>query len=126
MVPTHIGVVINCPFSISTTGNSEYKLSDTFVACFASNVGLIVQNTLIKAEFLLVFQGTIEPIVLESSRELYRLIDASLNKSPKTQHPTPTNDAVRMFAPTRISVGIPNGRTFSAASSPASLDTTLT
>ncbi|KAI0084077.1 condensin complex subunit SMC1 [Irpex rosettiformis] len=61
--------------TISTTGASEYKLNNRTVTYNAYNAQLIELNILVKAKNFLVFQGDVEAVASQSSKELSRLID---------------------------------------------------
>ncbi|KAK7054035.1 structural maintenance of chromosomes protein [Favolaschia claudopus] len=72
--------------TISTTGASEYKLNNKTVTYNAYNAALVSHNILVKAKNFLVFQGDVEAVASQSSRELSRLIDqisGSLELSPE-------------------------------------------
>jgi structural maintenance of chromosome 1 len=60
---------------ISTTGASEYKINDKTVTYAAYNTALVSHNILVKAKNFLVFQGDVEAVASQSSRELTRLIE---------------------------------------------------
>lgn len=60
---------------ISTTGASEYKLNNKVVTYIAYNAQLVSLNILVKAKNFLVFQGDVEAVASQSSKELSRLID---------------------------------------------------
>ena len=60
---------------ISTTGASEYKLSDRVVTYATYNNALIKHNILVKAKNFLVFQGDVEAVASQSPKELTRLIE---------------------------------------------------
>lgn len=61
--------------SISTTGASEYKLNDKVTTYTAYNAALVGHNILVKAKNFLVFQGDVEAVASQSSKDLSRLID---------------------------------------------------
>lgn len=61
--------------TISTTGASEYKLSDRVVTYATYNNALIKHNILVKAKNFLVFQGDVEAVASQSPKELTRLIE---------------------------------------------------
>src|SRR5260221_1762202 len=80
--PTDVGSFISqqnalfqVPGRISTTGASEYKLNGKTVTYAAYNAALISHNILVKAKNFLVFQGDVEAVASQSSRELSRLIE---------------------------------------------------
>ncbi|TFK48882.1 P-loop containing nucleoside triphosphate hydrolase protein [Heliocybe sulcata] len=60
--------------TISTTGTSEYKLNNKLVPYSAYNAALQSHNILVKAKNFLVFQGDVEAVASQSSKELTRLI----------------------------------------------------
>ena len=60
---------------MSTSGASEYKLNGKVVTYSAYNQALITHNILVKAKNFLVFQGDVEAVASQSSRELSRLIE---------------------------------------------------
>jgi structural maintenance of chromosome 1 len=83
-LPTHVrssSVVSLCltdifpAIRISTTGASEYKINDKTVTYAAYNTALVSHNILVKAKNFLVFQGDVEAVASQSSRELTRLIE---------------------------------------------------
>ncbi|TFK48892.1 cohesin complex subunit psm1 [Heliocybe sulcata] len=61
--------------TISTTGTSEYKLNNKLVPYSAYNAALQSHNILVKAKNFLVFQGDVEAVASQSSKELTRLIE---------------------------------------------------
>ncbi|KZT66248.1 cohesin complex subunit psm1 [Daedalea quercina L-15889] len=61
--------------TITTTGASEYKLNGQVVTYSAYNAALVSHNILVKAKNFLVFQGDVEAVASQSSKELARLID---------------------------------------------------
>jgi len=60
---------------ISKTGASEYKLNKRTVTYTTYNEALIKHNILVKAKNFLVFQGDVEAVASQSSKELTRLIE---------------------------------------------------
>jgi chromosome segregation ATPase len=60
---------------ISTTGASEYKLNKRTVTYTTYNEALIKNNILVKAKNFLVFQGDVEAVASQSSKELTRLVE---------------------------------------------------
>ncbi|KAH7929959.1 RecF/RecN/SMC protein [Leucogyrophana mollusca] len=61
--------------TISTTGASEYKLNKKVVTYSAYNAALVSHNILVKAKNFLVFQGDVEAVASQSSKELSKLIE---------------------------------------------------
>ncbi|CAE6482912.1 unnamed protein product [Rhizoctonia solani] len=61
--------------TVSTSGSSEYKLNGKVVTYQAYNSTLEQHNILVKAKNFLVFQGDVEAVASQSSKELSRLID---------------------------------------------------
>jgi len=60
---------------ISTTGASEYKLNKRTVTYTTYNEALIKNSILVKAKNFLVFQGDVEAVASQSSKELTRLVE---------------------------------------------------
>lgn len=61
--------------TITSTGNSEYKINDKTVTALNYNMILKSENILIKARNFLVFQGDVEQIASQSPKELTSLIE---------------------------------------------------
>ncbi|KAI0297775.1 cohesin complex subunit psm1 [Multifurca ochricompacta] len=61
--------------TISMTGASEYKLNKRTVTYTTYNEALIKHNILVKAKNFLVFQGDVEAVASQSSKELTRLVE---------------------------------------------------
>ncbi|ORY92961.1 condensin complex subunit SMC1 [Leucosporidium creatinivorum] len=61
--------------SISTSGNSDYKLNGKVVTYKKYNEQLESFNILVKAKNFLVFQGDVEQVAAQSPKDLARLID---------------------------------------------------
>lgn len=61
--------------TITTQGASEYRINERVVTAQQYNEALEVENILIKARNFLVFQGDVEAIASQSSRDLTRLIE---------------------------------------------------
>lgn len=61
--------------SISMSGSSEYKLNGKVVTYTNYNAALIKHNILVKAKNFLVFQGDVEAVASQSSKDLTRLIE---------------------------------------------------
>ncbi|KAH9976926.1 cohesin complex subunit psm1, partial [Russula compacta] len=61
--------------TISTTGASEYKLNKRTVTYTTYNEALIKHNILVRAKNFLVFQGDVEAVASQSSKELTRLVE---------------------------------------------------
>lgn len=62
-------------FSISLNGNSEYRLNGRAVTYAQYNAQLEQHNILVKAKNFLVFQGDVEAVASQSSKDLSKLID---------------------------------------------------
>ncbi|EJU02332.1 condensin complex subunit SMC1 [Dacryopinax primogenitus] len=72
--------------NISLTGASEYRINNKVVTYHAYNSVLEQQQILVKARNFLVFQGDVEAVASQSSKDLSRLIDqisGSLELSPE-------------------------------------------
>ncbi|KAG9512682.1 cohesin complex subunit Psm1, partial [Aureobasidium melanogenum] len=61
--------------SITATGQSEYRINNRLVSAKQYNEALEAENILIKARNFLVFQGDVEAIASQSSKDLTRLIE---------------------------------------------------
>ncbi|TFK73385.1 condensin complex subunit SMC1 [Pluteus cervinus] len=61
--------------TISTTGASEYRLNNKVATYSSYNEALVGHNILVKAKNFLVFQGDVEAIASQSSKDLTRLIE---------------------------------------------------
>ena len=61
--------------TITNQGSSEYRLNNQVVTAQQYNEALEAENILIKARNFLVFQGDVEAIASQSSRDLTRLIE---------------------------------------------------
>ena len=61
--------------SITSTGQSEYRINNRVVTAKQYNEALEAENILIKARNFLVFQGDVEAIASQSSKDLTRLIE---------------------------------------------------
>ncbi|CAD0045513.1 unnamed protein product [Aureobasidium pullulans] len=61
--------------SITSTGQSEYRINNRPVSAKQYNEALEAENILIKARNFLVFQGDVEAIASQSSKDLTRLIE---------------------------------------------------
>ncbi|EIW78182.1 cohesin complex subunit psm1 [Coniophora puteana RWD-64-598 SS2] len=61
--------------TISTNGTSEYKLNNRVVTYQSYNTALVSHNILVRAKNFLVFQGDVEAVASQSSRDLTRLIE---------------------------------------------------
>lgn len=61
--------------SITSTGASEYRINNRTVTAKQYNEALEAENILIKARNFLVFQGDVEAIASQSSKDLTRLIE---------------------------------------------------
>ncbi|RPD71420.1 condensin complex subunit SMC1 [Lentinus tigrinus ALCF2SS1-7] len=61
--------------TVSTSGQSEYRLDGKVVTLNAYNAALVQHNILVKAKNFLVFQGDVEAVAQQSPKELSRLID---------------------------------------------------
>ncbi|CAD0090340.1 unnamed protein product [Aureobasidium mustum] len=61
--------------SITSTGQSEYRINNRLVSAKQYNEALEAENILIKARNFLVFQGDVEAIASQSSKDLTRLIE---------------------------------------------------
>ncbi|RDX49778.1 cohesin complex subunit psm1 [Lentinus brumalis] len=61
--------------TVSTAGQSEYKIDGKVVTMVAYNAALVSHNILVKAKNFLVFQGDVEAVAQQSPKELSRLID---------------------------------------------------
>ncbi|KAL1311146.1 hypothetical protein AAFC00_001348 [Neodothiora populina] len=61
--------------SISNAGQSEYRINNRVVTARQYNDALEAENILIKARNFLVFQGDVEAIASQSSKDLTRLIE---------------------------------------------------
>ena len=94
--PTNVRVYLLCstsgslietdPPRISTAGASEYKLNGRTVTYSAYNAALVSHNILVKAKNFLVFQGDVEAVASQSSKDLTRLIEqisGSLELAPE-------------------------------------------
>ena len=60
---------------ISTTGTSSYQLNGKNVTWTIYNQTLEHHNILVKAKNFLVFQGDVEQIASQSSKDLAKLVD---------------------------------------------------
>ncbi|CAK5262899.1 unnamed protein product [Mycena citricolor] len=72
--------------TISTTGASEYKINTKVVTYNVYNDALKSHNILVKAKNFLVFQGDVEAVASQSSKDLARLIEqisGSLELAPE-------------------------------------------
>ena len=69
----HISFLILC--RISTTGLSEYRLNNQVVTAQAYTAALAKHNILVKAKNFLVFQGDIEHIASQNSKDLSHLVE---------------------------------------------------
>ncbi|KIY73713.1 condensin complex subunit SMC1 [Cylindrobasidium torrendii FP15055 ss-10] len=61
--------------TISTAGQSEYRLNKKVVTYTNYNAALMDHNILVKAKNFLVFQGDVEAVASQSPKELARLIE---------------------------------------------------
>ena len=61
--------------SITSSGQSEYRINNRSVSAKAYNGALEAENILIRARNFLVFQGDVEAIASQSPRDLTRLIE---------------------------------------------------
>lgn len=61
--------------SITSSGQSEYRINNRIVAAKQYNDALEAENILIKARNFLVFQGDVEAIASQSAKELTRLVE---------------------------------------------------
>lgn len=61
--------------SITSSGQSEYRINDRVVTAKQYNDALENENILIKARNFLVFQGDVEAVASQSARDLTRLIE---------------------------------------------------
>lgn len=61
--------------SITSSGQSEYRINNRVVTAKQYNEALEAENILIKARNFLVFQGDVEAIASQSSKDLTRLIE---------------------------------------------------
>ncbi|KAI5120058.1 hypothetical protein M0805_007809 [Coniferiporia weirii] len=61
--------------TISTAGSSEYKLNNQVISAQAYTAALAKHNILTKAKNFLVFQGDVEHIASQSSKDLTRLVE---------------------------------------------------
>lgn len=61
--------------SITSAGQSEYRINDRVVGAKQYNEALEMENILIKARNFLVFQGDVEAIASQSPRDLTRLVE---------------------------------------------------
>ncbi len=73
--PPNLGSDLIERHRISTTGASEYKLNKRTVTYTTYNEALIKHNILVKAKNFLVFQGDVEAVASQSSKELTRLVE---------------------------------------------------
>lgn len=64
---------MNC--RISTTGLSEYRLNNQVVTAQAYTAALANHNILVKAKNFLVFQGDVEHIASQNSKDLCKLVE---------------------------------------------------
>lgn len=61
--------------SITSSGQSEYRINNRLVQAKAYNDALEAENILIKARNFLVFQGDVEAVASQSPRDLTRLLE---------------------------------------------------
>ncbi|KAJ2158596.1 Structural maintenance of chromosomes protein 1 [Coemansia sp. RSA 552] len=61
--------------SISSSGDSEYRIGNRAVSLSTYNQALEKQNILVKAKNFLVFQGDVEAVAAQSPKDLTRLIE---------------------------------------------------
>ncbi|KAK6460126.1 structural maintenance of chromosome protein 1, partial [Scheffersomyces coipomensis] len=69
------GEIIKLKRTISSNGNSDYRINDQSVTALNYSMVLRAENILIKARNFLVFQGDVEQIASQSAKDLTKLIE---------------------------------------------------
>lgn len=69
------GEIVKFKRTISSSGNSEYRVNDVSVTSLNYSLVLKAENILIKARNFLVFQGDVEQIASQSPTDLTKLIE---------------------------------------------------